>query len=247
VFSPKNENPRAAKKRGAVTASVAGDKSDVIYDRILNAIMEHRLSPGTKLVEEKLASVFQINRTRIREVLARLAYEGIVTAVPNRSAFISSPSVEEARHVFQARRILEPALIRSLIERGDRSLYKQLHQHVALERAARDAGDKHAVIRLSGEFHILIAQMVDSAPLTKLMRELASLTCLIILLYDSPNIPACPNHEHTTIVEALEQNDEKAAIRLMLEHLAHIEATLDFSIDEDTDVDFEAIFGRLEP
>jgi len=243
VFTQKNENPRSRKARGGEQPAVAGDKSDIIYDRILNAIMEHRLSPGTKLVEEKLASVFQINRTRIREVLARLAYEGIVTTVPNRSAFISSPSVEEARHVFQARRILEPALIRSLIERQDRSLYKRLHQHVSLERAAREAGDKHAVIRLSGEFHILIAQMVDSAPLTKLMRELASLTCLIILLYDSPNIPACPNHEHTAIVEALEQNNEKEAIRLMLDHLAHIEATLDFSIDDDTDIDFEAIFG----
>lgn len=243
MLTQNNETPRSRKARNAGQILGTSDKRDVIYERILNAVMEHRLIPGTKLVEEKLASVFQVNRTRIREVLARLAYEGVVTTIPNRGAFISSPSVEEARHIFQARRILEPALIRSLVARANRSLYERLHQHISLERAAREAADKHAVIRLSGEFHLLIAQMVDSAPLTKLMRELASLTCLIILLYDSPNVPACPNHEHTAIVDALEQDNEEEAIRLMISHLDHIEATLDLSVDDDTDVDLEAIFG----
>ena len=46
---------------------------DAIYERIVGAIMEHRLTPGTKLVEEKLAGIFGVNRTRVREVLARLA------------------------------------------------------------------------------------------------------------------------------------------------------------------------------
>ncbi|WP_312711586.1 FCD domain-containing protein, partial [Stenotrophomonas sp.] len=98
-------------------------------------------------------------------------------------------------------------------------------------------------IRLSGEFHLLIAEMVASPPLIKLMRELSSLTCLIILLYDSPNVPACPNHEHTDIIAAMEEGNIEKAIALMIGHLDHIEATLDLSLPEDTEVDLEAIFG----
>jgi DNA-binding GntR family transcriptional regulator len=234
---------RPRKARPAAQILDAEDNSDTIYERILTAVMEHRLIPGTQLVEEKLAAVFKVNRTRIRKVLARLTHEGIVTTIPNRGAFIASPSVQDARHIFQARRILEPALVRSLVERGSAEGFRRLHAHVAKERAAREKGDKHAVIRLSGEFHLLIAEMVGSPPLTKLMRELASLTCLIILLFDSPNVPACPNHEHTEIVGLMEKGELEAAIAAAIGHLDHIEATLDLSLPEDTEVDLNAIFG----
>lgn len=243
MLTEETQPTRSRKARSTGQILGTGDKRDGIYERILNAVMEHRLIPGTKLVEEKLAGVFQVNRTRIREVLARLAYEGVVTTIPNRGAFIASPSVEEARHIFQARRILEPALIRSLVAKADTQQFQRLHAHVGEERAAREAGDKRAVIRLSGEFHLLIAQMVASPPLVKLMRELSSLTCLIILLYDSPNVPACPNHEHTEIIHAMEQGQVDQAITLMLGHLDHIEATLDLCVEEDPEVDLEAIFG----
>lgn len=182
-----DDSPTARPRKARTTGQILGtaEKRDTIYERILNAVMEHRLIPGTKLVEEKLASVFEVNRTRIREVLARLAHEGVVTTIPNRGAFVASPSVEEARHIFNARRILEPALIRTLVAHAGENQITQLYDHVALERAARENNDKRAVIRLSGEFHLRIAEMVGSPPLLKLMRELSSLTCLIIL-FESP-------------------------------------------------------------
>ena len=63
----------------------------------------------TKLVEEKLASVFGVSRTKIRLALARLSHDGILTTEPNRGTFVSSPTIEQARQVFVARRLLEPA------------------------------------------------------------------------------------------------------------------------------------------
>ena len=70
---------------------------DAIHQRVLGAIVEHRLPPGTKLGEERLAKVFGVSRTQIRQVLERLAHDRIATVVPNRGAFVSSPTVEEAR------------------------------------------------------------------------------------------------------------------------------------------------------
>lgn len=240
-----HDSSSAQSRKARTTGQILGttEKRDTIYERILNAVMEHRLMPGTKLVEEKLASVFEVNRTRVREVLARLAHEGVVTTIPNRGAFVASPSVEEARHIFNARRIVEPALIRSLVAQAGKEHIVALFDHVALERAAREEGDKRAVIRLSGEFHLRIAKMVGSPPLLKLMRELSSLTCLIILLYDSPNVPACPNHEHLEIVKAIETGDADGAVNLVMAHLTHIENTLDLSLGSDEEVDLEDIFG----
>ena len=139
--------------------SRAAPSVDAIHQRVLGAILEHRLPPGTKLGEERLASVFGVSRTQIRQALARLAHDRIVTVMPNRGAFVSSPTVEEAREVFAARRLIEPELVRQALRAGDAQRdIARLRAHVAQESAARAANDKRAIIRLSGEFHQLIAE-----------------------------------------------------------------------------------------
>ena len=41
-------------------------------------------------------------------------------------------------------------------------------------------------MRLSGEFHVLLAELAGNSALARSMRELSTLTCLIISLYDAP-------------------------------------------------------------
>jgi DNA-binding GntR family transcriptional regulator len=58
-------------------------------------------------------------------------------------------------------------------------------------------------IPLSGEFHLLMAEMAGNSLLTRMLRELENLTCLIIILYDSPNAQSCPYDDHLHLVEAI--------------------------------------------
>jgi DNA-binding GntR family transcriptional regulator len=216
---------------------------DVIYERILTSIMEHRLTPGTKLVEEKLASIFNVNRTRVREVLARLSHEGLIATIPNRGAFIASPTPDEARAIFAARRLIEPALLRHLCENTKPEHIAQLRHHVEQEAQARQNNDRRAIIRLSGEFHIRIADIVGNPVMSKMMRELASLTCLIIVLYDSPTVPACTHDDHDEIINAIAAGKTEDAVAVMIEHLHHIEAVLDMLSMSNEEEDLEAVLG----
>src|SRR5688572_14525641 len=93
----------------------AAPGEDAIYERLLAAIFEHRLPPGTKLGEDRLAAIFGVSRARIRRVLPRLAHEGLVTLEPNRGAFVAKPTVMEARDVFEARRLIEPGILERLM------------------------------------------------------------------------------------------------------------------------------------
>lgn len=74
--------------------------NEQIRRRIFDAIVDHRMAPGTHLKEDVLCEVFGIGRTRVRAVRARLAADHVVDLVTNRGAFISMPTIEEAREVF---------------------------------------------------------------------------------------------------------------------------------------------------
>ncbi len=234
----------AAADGAAELPAAEASANEAIYLNLLTAIMEHRLLAGTKLVEERLCEVTGASRARIRQVFARLAHEKLVTLVPNRGAFIASPTVEEARQVFQARRVVEPELAAVLARQATAAKIRSMRRHVQEEDHARTRGDRAAVIRLSGEFHILLAEIAGNAILEKLIREMVSLTCLIITLYDRPGAPACPEHEHRNLIDAIERRDAASAAALMTEHLLHIEGSLDLTVRDSGVPDFHSIFAR---
>src|SRR5690349_7106037 len=106
VIAPK---PTAARARRG-----AGNATDRIVESITTAIVERRLMPGTKLAEQQIADIFDVSRTLVRQALNRLSRDHLVTLEPARGAFVAKPSAEEARQVFEVRRMVETALVRQL-------------------------------------------------------------------------------------------------------------------------------------
>lgn len=239
--------PAAPARRRASAPAKTGKRADReksvddIYERIYVAILEHRLHPGTKLGEERMADIFGVSRARIREVLARLAHEQIVELFPQRGAYVAKPSIEQARDIFEARRLIEPAVLKRLIDTLTPEKVARLRQHQELEADARRRGDKRAVIRLSGEFHTLAAELAGNTALARSLRELCMLTCLTIFLYDAPTAHSCRNDEHERLVDAVARRDRAKSEKLMLEHLEHIESSLKLDVDNG-EVDLAEIF-----
>jgi DNA-binding GntR family transcriptional regulator len=234
--------PTKGARRSASQARLERENAhDEIYEKIYVAVLEHRLHPGTKLVEERLAEIFGVSRARIREVLARLAHEQIVEIYPQRGAYVAKPSIEQALDVFEARRLIEPAVLRRLIETLTPEKLERLRRHQELEVDARRRDDKRAVVRLSGEFHSLAAELAGNSALARTMRELSALTCLMIFLYDAPTTTSCRPDEHSLIIDAIAKRDPVRAEKLMLEHLEHIEGSMKLESATE-EVDLEAIF-----
>src|SRR6516165_11799455 len=111
--------PATAARRGNTLATAVNRKArkangaDVaaVYEQIWTAIIDHSLPPQTRLVEERLCEIFGLGRTRLRQVLQRLAHERVVTLLPNRGAAVSKHSVREAHEVFVARELLESGTV----------------------------------------------------------------------------------------------------------------------------------------
>lgn len=200
--------------------------SDEIHERILRAIAEHKLPPGTQLVEDKLAKIFDVSRTKIREAIGRLVHDRLAINLPNRGAFVASPSADDAREVFAARRLIEPELARIVARQATPKQVTMLRAHVKRETATRSGDHPHRMIPLSGEFHMLLAEMAGNSILARTMRELEVLTSLVITVYDAPGGPSCPYDDHPGLVDAIEAGDADRAGALMLEHLHHVESSL---------------------
>ncbi len=133
--------------------------------------------------------------------------------------------------------------MRRLVDTIDRTGLERMRALVRDETKARAANDRHAIIRLSGEFHMVMGELAGNAFLAKTIRELATLTCLIIFLYDAPSIPSCHGDEHAEILDAIGRKDASRAMRLMLHHLDHVEQSLALEGDAPQPLELEQVFA----
>lgn len=215
---------------------------DRVHRQIHEAITDRRLPPGTKLVEQALADALSVSRARVRAALARLALEKMVVIEPNRGASVAVPTVAEAREVFQARRLVEDFVARTLAGRMNAEMLAALHAHVAEEEAARARRDRSAVIRLSGAFHQRLADLAGNRILAEMLAELISRSSLVIAVHEMPGTADCSHHDHTGLLDALGGTPEQAAAA-MSAHLDEIEAGLDLSMRPDAAVDLSRVFA----
>lgn len=199
-----------------------------IVEALTKAIVEHRLRPGTKLAEQKLADHFGVSRTLVRQALFQLAQNRLIRLEPARGAFVATPSADEARQVFAVRRMLEVEMTRAFVRQVTPAMLRALREHVAQERAAVDQHDVPGRTELLGDFHVCMAELMGNRVLADLLRDLISRCALITLMYQSSEAAADSSDEHAAIVKALAARDEALAVRLMEQHLQHVEAGLAF-------------------
>ena len=197
-----------------------------IVDALTKAIVEHRLHPGTKLAEQKLADHFGVSRTLIRQALFQLVQKRLIRMEPARGAFVATPSSDEARQVFAVRRMVEVEMTRSFVRGVTPAQIKALKEHVAEEKAAVSRGDVSGRTDLLGDFHVRMAELMGNQVLAQILSELISRCALITLMYQSSNAAEHSVEEHSEILKAIIAKDEDLAVQLMDEHLRNVEQGL---------------------
>ena len=237
---PRADNHHAVVAEAATPESVDENR---VRNAIVEALMSHRLPPGTRLVEMPLAEAFGVSRSLLRRVLVRLASDKVVDLQHNRGAMVAQPSPAEMRHVFEVRRLLETGLLRALGKSVTRRTLAPVRELVREERTAYHAGKWSSWIRLSGEYHLEVARLLHNPELEEILRSLIARTTLMIALYDSPGHQGCSFDEHDAILDALQAGENERACRLMTQHLEAAERSLRRE-SASTDVDLVALFGR---
>jgi len=197
-----------------------------VFSAVLDAVLDHRLAPGTRLGERELSELLGASRGAVRAALSRLGHSLLVELRPNRGAIIANPSAAETRDVFEARRVIESAVLARLGGALSAKQIGELRAFVAEESRAYERGDRKSGQRLSIRFHKLLSELAGNAVLDRFMEHLICRTPLLTLAHRGRQLAYCGADEHREIVEALARRDAALAARRMSAHLSNLESQL---------------------
>lgn len=229
---------------GALLPASDAPPDGAVYDAVYEAVMEHRLAPGTRLTEASLCDLFGVSRAAVRMALLRLSHDRIVTLTPNRGAAVARPTVGETRAVFETRRLVEAAAMGLAAERARPRDLDAVREVVRREHEAFERNNKRQWMRLSGEVHLRLLALAGNEALVEVGRDLVARSLLMTALYMPPGQTACASHEHDALIDALAAGEGERAARLMVAHLLACEARLRLDLPGEAAPDLAAALGR---
>ncbi|MCB8875956.1 GntR family transcriptional regulator [Acidisoma silvae] len=211
--------PAARRRKAPIRA---GDGPDKVYAAIRRDIIERRLPAGTKLPEGDIAQRFGVSRTVIRAAFARLIAEGLVVRPSNQNARVAKPSPDEAADILDLRRSIELIVIGRLTESPvPAETLAMLRAHVAEEERALSENGAES-IRLSGEFHVRLAEATGSPLLARYVAELVSRCSLLLSDQHLPHSGQCAVQEHQALIDSLALGDGPSTLAQMEHHLTAV-------------------------
>lgn len=224
---------------------VAAPLRDQVLTVMRQAILDFELRPGQRLIERELIEQLGVSRATVREVVARLAAEGLVTIIPQRGAIVSILSVEEAADIYEMRVALEALAVQRFIERASEDHHRQLRAAFgALERHYRDDSNLEQV-RAKDAFYRVLFEGASSPPLAETLTILqARVQALRATSLSAPGRPAEMVNEIREIVEAIEARDTSRATTASATHVRNAAKVAFSRIEDGTErVDLEEVPG----
>lgn len=197
-----------------------------IHTVLSRVLLTGGLPGGVKLGEHQLAGLFGVSRERIRKVLHRLGHERLLEVVKNKGAFTIEPDLREAHVIYEARRILETGIAAYLADNLTDAQAERLRGHVDREAEALSKGDRATWIKLSGEFHLVLAEMTENPLIMRQAKELVSRTVMLVSFYENSAASSCGCEEHRAIFQALAKRERGKAVKAMSAHLSLVETRL---------------------
>jgi DNA-binding GntR family transcriptional regulator len=205
--------------------------SDKVYAALREDIIEWRLAPGTVLAEVKQSERLGVSRTPVREALSRLSAEGL-TAAGGRGVVVTDISLDDIDELFELRETLEGKAATLAAERGERSVFEQLHAELlrAPEMISDSDPARHDYYALVGRLDEAIDQAISNSYLAQAMRSLrVHLVRVRRLAADDAERLNAAAVEHAAIAEAIASGNPRLAEAATTLHLhrslSHVKAT----------------------
>jgi DNA-binding GntR family transcriptional regulator len=186
-------------------------------DSLRNSIVQGFFHPGERLTEARLAEHLQVSRAPVREALASLEQEGLVTRTPGGGALVAQLSRTDIEEICTLRGALEVLGVRLAVQRGQDTHWQQLAANL---RMCEHAHDPRELAHLDLEFHEIVLQAAQHARLLSAWLNLRSQIRLILVqrnLIDA-DIVRRTIENHRKLLRALQEGDVATAVAMTEEY-----------------------------
>jgi DNA-binding GntR family transcriptional regulator len=192
-----------------------------VFQHIKAMILNQELKGGERIPEQKIARLYGVSRTPIREALHKLEEYGLVKIYPRRHAEVVRVDRSDRAHIAQILTSLECLAVRLLAQNASDEQCDTLQQLARDCIALAKAGDQAAVFAKNSEFHLTISRLTANPYLYEIQRDLdVKIQLLRSALCISLDEVCAGLNLHLSIVDSIRRHDGEKAEALMREHLA---------------------------
>lgn len=198
---------------------MAGKKRSVVYQEILENILDLKYGPGTRLLEEELAAELSVSRTPVREALFRLKNEGLITVVPGGGAKVIEFAVKDVVEIYALRERLEGLATRMAAQYILDEEIRRLEELVRSSNRAAES-DLASFRKINLTFHQRIIEAANSPRIANMLQSISNQ--LALLMNSTAAIPGSPikaTAEHQEIIDALASRAPDRAEEAAVEHV----------------------------
>ena len=191
-----------------------------IANNLREMIMSGELKEGDKIKENELCDLMGISKTPLREALRVLSAEGLIQLIPNRGSFVSTPTFEEIKEMFDVMSVLEGVCARTAVEKMEQRDFAKLERlHSYLEEHF-NRKEKKAYIHINNSYHAYVQELAGNKTLNQIVNGLRQK--ILLYRFQSLNLPGRFEQsiqEHRELLTAFRHRDPEKAEMLMKSHL----------------------------
>ena len=206
----------------------AGTLTHMVYHTLKEEICNGVVRSGELLSEAQIATHMGVSRTPVREALAALEKEGLVTIKRGVGASVKQLSLEDIVHIYELRKVLEPLAAQTAIHHIPKQALKECRQQFQSLLEHQDEPTRSQVDRytkVDWDFHMLLIQYCENPFIGSMMDLLIpNIRRLQAVSYRPGSYsPQEAVNQHMELIDLLESGD--------LEQLqARLRAHLDWSL-----------------
>ncbi|MEG6616643.1 GntR family transcriptional regulator [Peptococcaceae bacterium 1198_IL3148] len=193
---------------------------DKVYQQLRRAIFDGALQPGERLIERKLAQIFGVSRTPVREAIRMLELAGLVYHLPRIGVVVTEINQSEVLEIYRIRAVLEGLAARMAAERISPDQLAQLEKLLRSIEESFKRKELDSLEKFHRQFNDLIYKAAGSARLYDMITTLLDYVVRYARVgYSKPGRIEEANKEHRRLLEALKLKDGDLAERLAREHI----------------------------
>ena len=200
---------------------------EIVLEALKDAIVNGKLKPGERLMEQQVAEELGVSRTPVREAIRKLEIEGFIIIIPRKGAYVSDISLKDIAQVFEVRAAMEALAAGLAAQRIADDQMEKLERKLVEVKNAVDNSDLDNIIQFDTDFHEIIYDASRNDRLVQILNNLREQ----IQRYRTASL-ASPGRlkdtlrEHQELVDAISTRNVALAQKVAKEHIENAENTI---------------------